>query len=78
MGKLGNFGGSKSAWGWSLKNILLFSKTLAAKSCSRLVTRDNLWTSVVIQKYIHPELLVDWIKPHPPPPPPKKKKKIDL
>lgn len=48
--------------GWGLKNIFLFSKALAAKSSWKLITKDNLWTKVVSQKYIHPELIKEWIR----------------
>jgi hypothetical protein len=48
--------------GWGLKNIFLFSKALAAKSNWRLIVMQNLWTSVVYQKYIAPEPLEDWVR----------------
>jgi hypothetical protein len=48
--------------GWGLKNIFLFSKSLAANSSWRLITTDSLWTQVVIQKYIRPASIQDWIR----------------
>jgi hypothetical protein len=48
--------------GWGLKNIHLFSKTLAAKSCWRWITTYSLWTKVVSRKYINPESVEEWIR----------------
>ena len=38
----------KALGGWGLKNIFLFSKSLAAKSVWRLISTKKLWTKVVI------------------------------
>jgi hypothetical protein len=48
--------------GWGLKNIFLFAKGLAAKSCWRLVSSENIWTQVVTHKYISLSSLQDWIR----------------
>jgi hypothetical protein len=48
--------------GWGLNFFFLFSKALAAKSSWRLINTKNLWTKVVIQKYIHPETVEEWIR----------------
>jgi hypothetical protein len=52
----------KSLGGWGLKNIFLFSKALAAKACWRLISTNNLWQSMIYQKYIQPDSLEDWIR----------------
>jgi hypothetical protein len=52
----------KALGGWGLKNIHLFSKSLAAKVGWRLLTTDSLWTKVVIQKYINPDSVEEWIR----------------
>jgi hypothetical protein len=52
----------KALGGWGFKNIFLFSKALAAKSVWRLISTVSLWTNVVIQKYIHPDSVLDWIR----------------
>jgi hypothetical protein len=51
----------KALGGWGLKNIHLFSKALVAKVGWRLITIDNLWTKVVIHKYINPDTVEEWI-----------------
>jgi hypothetical protein len=62
MGKMEIFGIPKTLGGWGLKNIFLFSKALATKSCWILITTDSLWMKVIIQKYIHPDSLEEWIR----------------
>jgi hypothetical protein len=52
----------KSLGGWGLKNIFLFSKSLAAKASWRLIKSKSLWTSVVSQKYIIPDTIEEWIQ----------------
>jgi ribonuclease HI len=52
----------KALGGWGLKNIFLFSKALAAKSCWRLISVSSLWSLVVSQKYISPASIEDWIR----------------
>jgi hypothetical protein len=52
----------KSLGGWGLKNIFLFSKDLEVKSGWRLFTTDKLWSTIVVQKYICPNSLEDWIQ----------------
>ena len=48
--------------GWGLKNIFIFEKALAAKGGRRLIHAENLWTRVMIEKYIAPDSVVDWIR----------------
>lgn len=52
----------KALGGWGLKNIYKFSTTLDAKCGWWLISTTNLWTKVVIQKYISPSTLIDWIR----------------
>ena len=52
----------KSLGGWGLKNIFLFAKALETKWGSHLIHLKNLWTRVMIEKYIAPDSVVDWIK----------------
>jgi hypothetical protein len=47
---------------WGLKNIFRFSTVLAAKCGWRLISTTNLWTEVILQKYISPSSLFDWIR----------------
>jgi hypothetical protein len=52
----------KALKGWGLKNIFLFSKAMAEKSSWKLISSENLWTNVGIQKYIHLALVEEWIR----------------
>ena len=52
----------KAMGGWGLKNIFLFSKALAAKGGWHLVHAENLWTRVVVEKYIALDSVEDWIR----------------
>jgi hypothetical protein len=52
----------KALGGWGLKNIFMFAKALATKSGWRLLTTDSLWSTILIQKYIRPDSLEDWIR----------------
>jgi hypothetical protein len=45
LGKMGSIGPTKSLGGWGLKNIFIFSKALAAKSCWRLITTQFMDSS---------------------------------
>jgi hypothetical protein len=47
---------------WGLIFFFLFSKSLVAKYIWILISREMLWTNVFIQKYIHPEIVVEWIR----------------
>lgn len=53
---------SKALGGWGLKNIFLFSKSLAAKTGWRLISTNSLWIGVISQKYIVPRSILEWIK----------------
>eukprot|EP00253_Pinus_taeda_P028145 PITA_28145 len=48
--------------GWGIKSLLDFRLSLAAKSGSRLIKMENLWTRTVKRKYIDPTPLEDWIR----------------
>ena len=52
----------KSLGGWGLKIPVLFAKSLAAKSVWNLINGIGLWVQIVIQKYIAPLSLLDWIR----------------
>jgi hypothetical protein len=45
----------KNFKGWGLKNIYIFSKTLAAKNLWRLVYNEHLWGKVMKSKYVRDE-----------------------
>jgi len=45
-----------------LKNIFLFSQALATKGGWRLIKTSSLWTRVIIQKYLAPASVEDWIR----------------
>ena len=57
-----NIARPKSLGGWDLKNIFLFAKALAAKGGWHLIHSKHLWTRVMIEKYIAPDSVVDWIR----------------
>ena len=57
-----NISKPKSLGGWGLKNIFLFARALVAKGGWHLIHSENLWTSVMIEKYIAPDSVVDWIR----------------
>jgi len=48
--------------GWGIKNLQCFSQSLAAKLAWRLISFDNLWTTVTKRKYIDPLSMTDWIR----------------
>eukprot|EP00253_Pinus_taeda_P026324 PITA_26324 len=48
--------------GWGIKIIDCFSKSLAAKLSWRLISSENLWTSVSKRKYIDSLTTLDWIR----------------
>ena len=48
--------------GWGLKVPSLFSKVLVAKSVWNIIHGSRLWVQIVIQKYIRPLSLLDWIR----------------
>eukprot|EP00253_Pinus_taeda_P010170 PITA_10170 len=50
--------------GWGIKNLQCFSQSLAGKLAWRLISFDNLWTSVTKRKYIAPLSTIDWIRLH--------------
>jgi hypothetical protein len=52
----------KALGGWGMKNIFMFSKSLAAKFGWRFLLSASLWTSVVEHKYIRSDSLEDWIR----------------
>jgi hypothetical protein len=52
----------KALGGWGLKNIFMFSTTLATKVSWCLIHTHNLWTQVVTQKYIAPFSILEWVR----------------
>ena len=48
--------------GWGIKQLNHFALALAAKSIWRMLSENNLQTSVVRRKYIDPTPLDDWIR----------------
>jgi hypothetical protein len=52
----------KDMGGWGLKNIHLFGISLATKSLWNLITKESLWKRIIIQKYIAPGTLINWIR----------------
>jgi len=45
-----------------LKHIHLFGTSMAAKSIWNLITKDSLWKRIIVQKYLAPGSMLDWIK----------------
>ena len=52
----------KSLGGWGLKSPIIFAKSLAAKSVWNVINGLGLWAHIVLQKYVHPMSLLDWIR----------------
>ena len=52
----------KTLGGWGLKVPALFAKALAAKSVWNIIHGSGLWVHIVMQKYIWPLTLLDWIR----------------
>lgn len=52
----------KHEGGWGLKQIYLFGKSLAAMSSWNLISKDRLWKRNIVQKYLVPDTLLDWIR----------------
>ena len=48
--------------GWGIKDLFPFSRSLAAKLAWRLITTENLWTSVTRRKYIDPMPTLVWVR----------------
>ena len=59
MGQMGEDRQAKITRGWGLKNIYLFARALVAKGGWHLIHSENLWTRVMIEKYIAPDSVVD-------------------
>ena len=47
--------------GWGLKIPSVFAKALAAKNVWKVINGKGLWVQIVVQKYIDPMSLLDWI-----------------
>ena len=47
--------------GWGIKNLLSFSKSLAAKLAWRLISTESLWVLVIKRKYISQGSVLDWV-----------------
>eukprot|EP01018_Ginkgo_biloba_P002298 Gb_28324 [translate_table: standard] len=62
LAKLQLIASPKGLGGWGLKNIHLFRQSLAAKSLWLLISKESLWRRIIIQKYIAPNSLIDWIR----------------
>ena len=52
----------KSLGGWGLKSPVIFAKSLTAKSVWNVINGSGLWVHIVLQKYVHPMSLLDWIR----------------
>ena len=48
--------------GWGLKIPSFFAKALAAKNVWKVINGKGLWVQIVVQKYIYPMSLLDWIR----------------
>ena len=40
----------------------VFAKALVAKSVWNVINGSGLWVQIVMQKYVHPMSLLDWIR----------------
>jgi hypothetical protein len=52
----------KELEGWGLKHIHLFGQSLVAKSLWIVLTKDSLWSRILVQKDIAPDSLVEYIR----------------
>ena len=59
--------------GWGIKVPVVFAKALAAKNVWNIIHGTGLWVKIVVQKYIHPLNILEWIRS-----PVKKKKNISI
>jgi len=50
----------KELGGWSIKNLIWFSKSLAEKSLWRLMHKRMLWGKVMISKYMTRKSIEEW------------------
>jgi hypothetical protein len=48
--------------GWGLKNIHTFGVAIVGKSMWNLITKENLWNSLMWQKYLVPYSILTWIR----------------
>jgi len=51
----------KELGGWGLKDIHLFGHSLAEKSLWNMINKESLWRRILIQNYITPGIVMDWI-----------------
>ena len=58
---------------WGLKVLVVFVKALAGKNVWNIIHGTGLWVNIVVQKYIHPLNILEWIRS-----PVKKKKNISI
>ena len=63
----------KSLGGWGLKFPIVFAKALAAKNVWNIIHGTGLWVKIVVQEYIHPLNILEWIRS-----PDKNKKNISI
>ena len=48
--------------GWGLKVPIIFAKALVAKNVWNIIHGSRLWVKMVVQKYIHPLNILEWIR----------------
>jgi hypothetical protein len=48
--------------GWGLKDVHLFGKSLAARSLWNFITKPILWRAILIDKYVSPDSINDWVR----------------
>ena len=56
------FGMSKVYGGLGTVSSCYFAKSLAAKNVWNIIHGSGLWVKIVVQKYIHPMTILDWIR----------------
>lgn len=52
----------KSWGGWGIEHLPFFANALAAKGLWRILKIKNLWTNIIIHKYISPYSIKDWFR----------------
>lgn len=48
--------------GWHIKDLPTFASSLATKMGWRLISMDNMWTTVIKRKYIDPTPMDEWLR----------------
>lgn len=62
FGYLGNLGLIKGYWRLGMKHPNTLAKALVANGTRKLINRKGLWQEILLQKYIAPASLEEWLR----------------